>query len=190
MDSYWQDLAWDWFMSIFEHLYQSYGPWFKPKLCSCSISWEWISRIFTKFYICIHIDKIYFGIVAHHFSHICTRVLALDLRQNFVSIHFLENKWTEFHLILYILHIDKIYIVTHHFPHDLSQNFAVVQYLENKWTKGVRELRGYFAPPPPPPPLWGQKIKVTLHKFLLISLLEQKPKCKSLVLIQLLRLLW
>ena len=36
--------------------------------------------------------------------------------------------------------------------------------------KGVRALRGYFAPPPP---LRGQKIKDALHKFLLISLLEQ-----------------
>ena len=27
---------------------------------------------FTKFYICIHIDKIYVGIVTHHFSHICS----------------------------------------------------------------------------------------------------------------------
>ena len=39
---------------------------------------------FTKFYICNHIDKIYIGIVTHHFLHICTRVMALDLRQNFI----------------------------------------------------------------------------------------------------------
>ena len=38
---------------------------------------------FTKFYICIHIDKIYVGIVTHQFSHICTRVMALDLLQKF-----------------------------------------------------------------------------------------------------------
>ena len=49
---------------------------------------------FTKFDKCIHIDKIYYGIVADHFSHICTSVMALDLRQNLVSIQFLENKWT------------------------------------------------------------------------------------------------
>ena len=36
--------------------------------------------------------------------------------------------------------------------------------------KGVRALRGYLPPPPPPPPLWGQKIKVALHKFLFVSL--------------------
>ena len=56
---------------------------------------------FTKFYICIHIDKIYVGIVTH-FSLICTRVMALDLSQNFVSIQYLEKKWTEFHQILYM----------------------------------------------------------------------------------------
>ena len=44
--------------------------------------------------------------------------------------------------------------------------------------KGVRALRGYFSP------LWGQKIKVALHKFLLISLLEQQPKNKGLRRVQ------
>ena len=57
---------------------------------------------FTKFGICIHIDKIYYGIVTHHFSHICTSVMTLDLRQNLVSVQYLENKWTEFHQILYM----------------------------------------------------------------------------------------
>ena len=59
---------------------------------------------FTKFYICIHINKIYVGIVTHNFLHICSRVtcIALDLRQNLVSIQYLENKWTEFYQIIYI----------------------------------------------------------------------------------------
>ena len=40
--------------------------------------------------------------------------------------------------------------------------------------KGVRALRGYFAPPPPPPPPYeAKKMKIAFHKFLLISLLEQ-----------------
>ena len=47
---------------------------------------------FTKSYICIHIDKIFVGIVTHNFSHISTRVMALDLRQNYISAHYLENK--------------------------------------------------------------------------------------------------
>ena len=42
-----------------------------------------------------------------------------------------------------------------------------------------RLLKGYFGP------LWGQKIKVAFHLFLLISLLEQWPKCKYLILIRL-----
>ena len=42
------------------------------------------------------------GIVTHPFSHICTRVMALDLRQNFVCAQYLENKLTDFHQILYI----------------------------------------------------------------------------------------
>ena len=53
-------------------------------------------------YICMHIDKIYVGIVTYHFLHICTTVTALDLRQNFVSVQYYENKWTEFHQILYM----------------------------------------------------------------------------------------
>ena len=57
---------------------------------------------FTKFYLYIHIDKIYFGNIKLHFLHICTRVMALDLLQNFISAQYLENKWTEFHQILYM----------------------------------------------------------------------------------------
>ena len=58
----------------------------------------------------------------HHFSHICTSVMALDFCQNFVPVQYLENKWTWFHQILYnniCIHIDKNYvgIVTHHFLH-------------------------------------------------------------------------
>ena len=57
---------------------------------------------FTKFYICIHIDKIKLGIVTRHFSQICTRVTALDLPLNSVSTQYLENKLTEFRQILCI----------------------------------------------------------------------------------------
>ena len=59
-------------------------------------------QILTKLYITIYTDKIYVRIVSCHFSHICTSVLAPDLRQNFVSFQYLENKWTEFHRILYM----------------------------------------------------------------------------------------
>ena len=58
-------------------------------------------REIMKFYICIYNDKIYIGIVTHNFLHICTRVMALDLLQNFVSAQYLENKWTDFDQTLY-----------------------------------------------------------------------------------------
>ena len=70
--------------------------------------------------------------------------MALDLRKKFVSVRYLENKWTEYYQILYI-YIDKIYvrIVTHYFSHtctrvmalDLLRKFIDAQYLENKLTE-------------------------------------------------------
>ena len=60
-----------------------------------------LHREIMKFYICIYNDKIYVGIVTHNFLHICTRVMALDLLQNFVSAQYLENKWTDFDQTLY-----------------------------------------------------------------------------------------
>ena len=46
--------------------------------------------------MCIDIDMILIEIVTHHFSEICTRVMALDLLQNFVSAQYLEDKLTDF----------------------------------------------------------------------------------------------
>ena len=46
----------------------------------------------TKFCIHIIIDNIYVGNVNHCFSQICNRVTALDLRQNLVFAHYLENE--------------------------------------------------------------------------------------------------
>ena len=90
-------------MSFFEHLYQSYiWPLISAKILFLFNILRTNGQNLTKFYICIHFDKIYFGIFTHHFSHICTRVMALDLRQNFVSAHYLENKLIEFHHILYM----------------------------------------------------------------------------------------
>ena len=45
---------------------------------------------------------IYRGIVTRHFLNIFTRVMALDLRRNFVSSQYLENYLTYFHQILYM----------------------------------------------------------------------------------------
>ena len=75
---------------------------------------------FTKFYICIHIDKICVGIVILYFSHICTRVMALDLRQNFVSVQYLKKKMDRISSnFILCIPIDNIYIgiVNHHFSH-------------------------------------------------------------------------
>ena len=64
-----------------------------------------------QFYMCIHIDKIdTLGLLHINFFHNCTRVIALDLRQNFISAQYLENKWTDFHQTLYDYLIDKIYV--------------------------------------------------------------------------------
>ena len=67
-------------------------------------------QIFTRLYICIHIDKIWTGLLhVISFIHICTRVVALDLRKNFVSAKYLENKLTGFYQIIYIcIHKDNI----------------------------------------------------------------------------------
>ena len=43
-------------------------------------------QILTKLYIIINTDKIYVWIVSCYFLHICTSVMVLDLRQNFISI--------------------------------------------------------------------------------------------------------
>ena len=58
----------------------------------------------TKFCIHIIIDKIYITIVKRHFSQICNRVTALDRCQKLVFAQYLENGWTEFDQILYILY--------------------------------------------------------------------------------------
>ena len=58
----------------------------------------------TKFCIHIIIDKIYIAIVMHHFLQICNRVTALDRCQKLVFAQYLENGWTEFDKIFYILY--------------------------------------------------------------------------------------
>ena len=203
MHSFWQDLAWDCNTLFFAHLYQSNGPWFTPKFCFRSISWEQMDRIspnfiyafiltrstlgllhiifrtfvselwpliyaiisfpyniyrtngqnFTKFCICIHIDKIYVGIVTHHFSHICTSVMPLIYAKISFPFNMLRTNGQNFTKFYICIHIDKIYvgIVTHHFSHictrvmavDLSLNLVSVQYLENKWTEFHQTLYNY-----------------------------------------------
>ena len=72
-----------------------------------------------RFYICIHIDKIYVCIVTHHFLHSCTKVMALGLRQNFVSIQYLENNRIEFHLHIYKIYNGMLHIIFRTFVPEL-----------------------------------------------------------------------
>ena len=44
--------------------------------------------------------------------------------------------------------------------------------------KELRAFRGYFGPP-----MKQKKIKLAFHQILLISLIEQWPKCISLILV-------
>ena len=50
MHSSCQDLAWDYNIFFFAHLYQSYGPWFTLKFRFRSISWE-LTDIFSPHFI-------------------------------------------------------------------------------------------------------------------------------------------
>ena len=69
------------------------------------VSVQYLENNWTEFhqilYMHSYIDKIYVGIVTHHFLHIYTRVMALNLLQNFISSQYLENKWTDFDQSLY-----------------------------------------------------------------------------------------
>ena len=61
-------------------------------ICFHSISWEQLSRIYPILYV--HWYWLIFPHdldwdFTHHFSDICTRVMTLDLRQNFVSAQYL-----------------------------------------------------------------------------------------------------
>ena len=57
---------------------------------------------FTKFSICIDIDKILVVIVTCHYLQFCKRVMVLELCQNFVSSQLLQIKWTELDQNLYM----------------------------------------------------------------------------------------
>ena len=88
-------------LSFSPHLCQSYGPWFTPKFCFPTISWELTDIFSPNFIYAFILTRSSLGF-SHHFSHICTRVKALDLHQNFVSFQYLEKKCEEFHQILYM----------------------------------------------------------------------------------------
>ena len=56
----------------------------------------------SNFVYALILTKATLGLLSAIFLHICTRVIAPDLRKNYVSAQYLENKLTEFHQILYI----------------------------------------------------------------------------------------
>ena len=100
---------------------------------------------FIKFYICIHSDKIYIGIVTHYFCTFVPELWPLIYYKMSFPFNILRTNgqnFTKFYLCIYI---DNIYIgiATHHFSHictrvmalDLRQNFVSIQYLEKKWTE-------------------------------------------------------
>ena len=57
---------------------------------------------FTKFYNAPILTRSSLGLLHLNFLHICTRVMVLDLRQNFVFAQYLENSFIEFIQILYV----------------------------------------------------------------------------------------
>ena len=81
MHSYLQDLCWDCCTAFFTHLYQSYG-----------------------------LDLRHNFISVQYLLHICTRVMALNILQNFISAQNLENKLTDFTKLYKTIYTDKIYM--------------------------------------------------------------------------------
>ena len=74
MHSYWQDLAWDCYMSFFAHWYQSFGPWFVPKFHFPSISWETIDRMLQNFRSAFILARSSLGLL-----HIIFRIIVSEL---------------------------------------------------------------------------------------------------------------
>ena len=102
MHLYWQYLRWDCFTSFFCTFVSELWPLIYSTILFPLNILQTNGQILTKLYLTIYTDKIYVWSVTCHFSHICSSVMALDFRQNFVSNQYLENKWTEFHQILYM----------------------------------------------------------------------------------------
>ena len=61
-----------------------------------------MDRILPNLMYAFILTRSMLGLLRIIFLYICTSVMALALRQNFVADPFLENKWTEFHQILYM----------------------------------------------------------------------------------------
>ena len=96
--------------------------------------------------------QISFPFNACHFSNICTRVMALDLFQKFVSLNILRTNRQNFTNFFYAFILTRsmlglLHIIFGTFVPvmavDLSQNLVSVQYVENKWTEFHQTLYNY-----------------------------------------------
>ena len=72
-----------------------YGPWLTSEFRFCSISREWIDRIWPNFVCTSTVTRSSLGVLPIIFCKILTRVTALDWHQNFISAQYLINKMTE-----------------------------------------------------------------------------------------------
>ena len=103
LPSSWQDLAWDCYTSFFFIFVSVLWSFICTKILFPLISLEPIDRISPNFIYAFILARSIMGLLHFiHFSHFCTRVMALYLRQNFVSTQYPENKLTEIHHILYM----------------------------------------------------------------------------------------
>ena len=73
-----------------------------PAFRFCSLSWEWLDRIEPNFAYIPTLTRPSLGLLPVIFLQNFDGVMALDLRQNFVSAQYLENGWTESGQILYV----------------------------------------------------------------------------------------
>ena len=108
MHSYWQDLDWDCYTSFFTYLYQRYGPWFTPKVCFCSISWEQIDRISPNFIYAFLLTSSSFGLLRVIFHTFAPELWPLIYVEISFLLNILRTNWQNFTKFFICIHIDKI----------------------------------------------------------------------------------
>ena len=136
---YWHDLGWDCYLSFFAHQYQSYGPWFMPKFCFRSISWERIDRISQNFIYALILTRSRFGLLSVIFGTFVPELWPLIYSKILFPLNILRTSWQNFTKLYICIYIDKIYveIATFHIllicnrvmALDWCQNFVSSQYL-------------------------------------------------------------
>ena len=154
MHSYWQDVAWDWYISFFGNSCQSYGPLFTPKFCFYSISWEPMGRISPNFIYAFILARSSFGLL-----HIIFRKFVPSNGSLFTTkFRFRSISWQPIGRIssnfiyafiltrstLGLLHIIFRTFVPELWPLIYAKFFVSAQYLENKWTDFDQTLYNYL----------------------------------------------